>query len=180
MFKLLNDETRIIAVKEYSRRRMVVILFLFCTLVLIAIFGIFPSYTVSSSRKEIAMSRIEVLKKSPSSEDGRTLEKWLGLTNKKLTVLSPDASTDEPYEIFQKIIAAKPAGVSLLGLRWDKTGTAVTISLSGIARDRQALLALQEALNSSKSFSKAVLPVSSFAKDKDLEFELSISPIMKK
>ncbi|MES2214061.1 MAG: PilN domain-containing protein [Patescibacteria group bacterium] len=176
----MNDETRAVAVKEYSRRRMVIVLFLFCTIVLVGILELFPSYMLSFSRKNIAAARIEQLKRSPSSEDGRVLEKWLSLTNKKLVVLSPDMGSDLPYEIFQKIIKVKPAGISLFSLRWTKSAEGATITLSGTARDRQTLLAFQDSLNASKAFSKAVLPISSFAKDKDLQFEVSVSPVIKK
>lgn len=176
MFKLLNEESYKLAVKEYEARRLVLALSLLSIVLAAGIIELLPSYLVSNSRKQEAASRIEVSKHSYSATETKELQAWLATTNKKLSILSPEANTDKPYELFTKIITLKPAGVSLTGFRWKKSDSKITISVFGTAKDRQSLLAFQEQLNSSSAFSKATLPVSSFAKDHDLEFELSITP----
>lgn len=177
MFKLLNEESRTLAVKEYETRRLVVAFSLLSAVLLVGIAELLPSYVSSSVRKAEAVSLIEVSKHSTASADAKSLQTWFAVTNRKLALLSPKTNTDIPYELFARVISLKPAGVSLGGLLWKKSDTGAVISVSGVAKDRQALLLFQEQLNSSHQFSRAVLPVSNFAKDRDLEFELSISPL---
>ncbi|KND48500.1 MAG: hypothetical protein AB200_02105 [Parcubacteria bacterium C7867-005] len=179
MFKLLTENSRAKVEREYKIRRTTIIFSGISFSLFIGIFALVPSYITSNYRMDEVVSRTEALKHSTSASDGLAMEEWLSLTNEKLKAVSPEQDTDKPYEFIQKIIFVKPAGISILNISWkidDKDRKKRNISLSGVARDRKTLIDFENRLNSSDNFSKIVLPVSNFAKDKDIEFQLNLSP----
>lgn len=176
MFKLLNEIAKISVEREYSQRRIVLALIGLSLILIIGIVSLVPAYVLSSARLSEANIRTESLKLLPSSQDGFALEKWLADVNQKISLFSRSADQNKPYELFTKIIFIKPRGVSLSKFSWKAEGNKLDLTIAGVASDRQALLDFEEALNKTKIFSKAAVPVSSFAKDKDIDFELTISP----
>lgn len=177
MFKLLSDTARQKVSTEYHLRRVIVIMIGITIVLLVGIIVLIPSYILSVSHENVALSRIEALKNSPTQHTSVELVSWLVETNQKLALLSPSMNNDSPYENFQKIIVVKPTGVTLQKFSLTKDKKEITIFIQGTASDRNVLLDFQNRLNTSGNFSKATLPVSSFAKDKDINFDISLAVI---
>ena len=174
MFKLLSDEARKKVSEEYILRRSVVMLVGISAVVVVGIVSLVPSYVISESHIHLAQARTAALKNSPTGGMRDELVSWLDVTNKKIKILSPNTQTSIPYENFIKVINSKPSGIRIAELEWSKTDTDTSLIVRGNSNDRQALLDFQSKLNETNTFSKAVLPVSNFAKDKDIDFELKL------
>ncbi|CAN5145635.1 hypothetical protein BH11PAT3_BH11PAT3_0910 [soil metagenome] len=174
MFKLLTDEARQKVSEEYAMRRGVVTLLGVSAVLVVGIVALIPSYVISDSRIRVAEARTDALKNSTTGEKREELVSWLSVTNKKLKILSPGSQTSTPYEYFIKVVNSKPAGIKIVEMEWLKTDTNTQLVIRGSANDRQSLLDFESKLNETNVFSKAVLPVSNFAKDKDIDFELKL------
>ena len=176
MFKFLTDRARLKASREYSLRRLIVGLGGACAILIVGVIALLPSRIISNSRMNESTVQIEALKSSRLTQDSHSLVVWLDELNQKLAVLSPVDNKSEPYEVFTNMINAKPAGISLRSFFFKTDNKVISVSVSGVAKDRNSLLDFENSLNNSGNFSKVVLPISSFAKDKDIDFDLSLSP----
>ena len=174
MFKLLSEPAREKVYTEYSLRRVVIFVIGLNAVLFVGIVALIPAFILSMSHLNVAESRTTALKNSPTHETSLELVKWLSETNQKLSILSPATNKDAPYEYFQKIIGAKPQGISLQSFNLKKDKKDISISIQGSAVDRKALLDFESQLNASGNFEKAIIPVSNFAKDKDINFDLSL------
>lgn len=177
MFKFLSDEQSVKVKKEYRLRRLAMIVFLGVVCLLALLVSLIPAYITSYSRQTEAENLINTLSQSPTVKEGQSLQTWLVNTNRKLSALSPDKNIDLPYDLFVQVLNNKVNGVRITGLSYRKVGKVPTIFVSGVARDRQVLLSFEDKLNLSKQFSKVNIPASAFAKDKDINFEINMTPI---
>jgi len=177
MFKLLTEEQSTKVKQEYRLRRAIVILLLFaCNLIIFIVF-LFPVFIISFSKQTEANNLIKTLNLSPSVKDGQNLQAWLINLNQELSAISPDKDMDKPYETFVKALDSRVSGIRITGLSYKKVNQIPTLFVTGLASDRQTLLEFENKLNLSKQFSGVTIPSSTFAKDKNLDFEISMIPL---
>lgn len=78
-----------------------------------------------------------------------------------------------PQEVINAIIKVKPLDVSILQYKLDlDTGK---INFGGIAATRESLIKFKEGLEGNKDFGLVTIPLSSFEKEVDLEYEASFT-----
>lgn len=176
MFKLLTDNARLKATKEYSTRRLIVGLGGVFLILLVGVIALFPSYIISNSRLYEATSRLNTFKNTSSTQDAHNLVVWLSEINQKINYLAPVDNEVLPYELFLNVINIKPSGISLKSLTMKKDTKTITIDVTGVAKSRQDLYNFENNLNNSGKFTQIVLPISSFAQDSNIDFEFSFSP----
>ena len=177
MYKLLPEKRLNDIEREYKFRRSILMIISLCVVFAIGIAILVPLYIFSMTKERSAVNRLEVTKKLPLLENGQNIDEWLKSTKEKQRILAPALKKDEPYEYFNRIISLKPEGISLKNLSWKRDPKGTVISVNGIASTRNTLLMFEQALNNSGQFSKAALPVSNLARDKNIDFSLTISPL---
>lgn len=176
MFKLLTEEEKEKVLREYNFRRGVVILTALIVVIIIGMAGLFPSYVLSRVRQKEVEERVKIAGNTELQEDSSGLRFWLKETNLKLKILDPALDQDRPSDFIESVLAEKSAGVKIVSLEWTKVDGKITLSISGIAQDRQTLLSFENELNSSGKFVEATLPVSNLAKEKDISFRVKLTP----
>lgn len=174
MFKLLPDEAKIKISKEYASRRAAMFLMAFIAVLVIGLVGLLPTFILSSIKKSELNSTVNALANTQNAKNSKVSEQWLADINQKLQILSPALDNVRPVEFIAKAIEEKIPGIILTGFQWlaDKDGNSLT--LSGIAKNRETLLNFQNSLNSSENFSNVALPVSNLAKDKNISFQIKL------
>lgn len=176
MFKLLTEEERYKVRREYIMRRAIVMLSAFILVLIVGVIGLLPSYVLSNARQNEVLERNRIISSSKQHEDNSDLEAWLVGINNELQILSPKLDTDRPSDFIDKILDERTSGVRITEFSWIKTKGGVTLSVSGVGRDRQTLIAFENSINSSGQFSNVVLPISNLAKDRDIDFQIKFSP----
>lgn len=177
MFKLLTDESREKVSQEYKTRRLIVIILALILIAVIAIIGLMPSYILSNSREQEATEHLKLTAEIDNQEEGRELRTWLTDTNKKLVTLAPSLDVDRPSDFIEDVIDLKPVGAKITSFSWSKIKDKVILSVSGTASDRQNLLRFENNIKNSILFSDVTLPISDFANDRDISFQIKFSPI---
>lgn len=177
MLKLLTEEERKKVAHEYHSRRAAVIIVALVSILIVGIIGLLPSYILSSTRYKEALEWDRVVDNSSLKEDEAELQAWLAETNRRLTALSPKLDVDRPSDFIKKVLGQKVSGISITNFSWGKVSGKVTLSVSGEASSRQALVAFKDRLSASGYFSDVTLPVSDLAKDKEISFQIKFSPI---
>ncbi len=75
----------------------------------------------------------------------------------------------------KELMAQKPAGISILGFSFGRTGKTLAIQLSGIASTREDLLAFQQNLTGNPHFSQINYGQSFVTQKTDISFTLSVT-----
>ncbi len=164
--------------KEYARRRLIVGLWSFAFVLVVALVGTMPAFTLASTRNQEMQERLHIMSlESPDVED-ESLLTWLSQTKVKLAALSPQLDQSHPSFIIETFLAEKPGGVYVTTMTWDarSANESETLVVSGLAVDRQALLSLESGLNASGKFSEIDLPLSTLAKERDISFQIKLVP----
>lgn len=177
MFKLLTREEEEKVRYEYVMRRVIVMFSALIFVLVVGIIGLLPSYVLSDARQNEILERMRVTGNAGQSEDDLKLQSWLTKINNELQVLSPKLDTDRPSEFIKKVLDNKSTNIKLTGFSWAKSGDQIDLSINGVARDRQALIAFQNKINLSGQFSEVTLPISNLAKDRNIDFQMKFSPL---
>ena len=144
---------------------------------LIGVIGLLPSYVLSNARLNEVLERTRIINSLGRGDDEPDLRGWLLETNQKLRILSPKLDTDRPSDVIEKIVDQSLKGLRITGFLWTKVEGGITLSVNGVAQDRQTLITFENRLNASKYFSNVTLPISNLAKDKDIDFQIKFSPL---
>ncbi len=178
MFKLLTEDGQKKVEREYKTRRTIVMLLAFILVLIVGVIGLLPSYILSNIREKEALTRVKILSNSNlEGENGAELQAWLVETNRRLKALSPKLDTDRPSNFVEQVLEQKLAGIRITALTWLRSKDKITLSVTGVAEDRQKLVMFENKINSSGYFSNVTLPISDLAKDKDILFQIKFSPI---
>ncbi len=178
MYKLLTEEEREKVLKEYSERRFVVILGALILILIVAMVGLFPSYLLSNVRQREVEERVRITGEAGLKEEDRELQAWLTNLNFKLRMLSPKLAVDRPSGSIQDVLKEKIPGIRLEAFSWSKIDGKIFVMVSGVAQNRQTLLAFENKLNASRKFDAVTLPLSSLVRDRDIDFQVRLSPLI--
>lgn len=180
MFNLLPQEHQKKLKKEYLHRRSTLILIAFFCLGIIGILTFIPSFILSLQRAQSIPYEYKVTEEDSSISVSELNHRINDLKNDVTTVLKRN-SVNQINEIFKNIIDMKPAGISLKGLSYKKQNKEpLKVYLAGVALTREDLLSFARKLEMFSLFEHVNVPVSSFAKDKDIEFSLELVENIKK
>ena len=177
MFKLLTETEKQKVTHEYLMRRTIVMLCAFILVFVIGIIGLFPSYTLSNIRYTEALERTRVVGSAQQRNDDLALQVWLKEINYRLNILSPALDTDRPSILIEQILGQKGAAIIITSFSLVKAKDKVSISVNGVAADRQSLIVFENRVNALEIFSKIVSPISNLAKDKDIDFRIQLMPL---
>lgn len=177
MFNLLPQEKKFYIHREYVLRRI----FLYMTMLAFVLGILFvlmvPSYIMSKVREKDLEAQAILINSKTQNTSINTDQASLSKIKEIVGVLK---SKQSPYarDLFANIISHKTPDIRLRGLSYThKEGEGIALALVGTAKTRESLINFQKSLGQEKSFSKIDLPISQFAKDKNLDFSISINVI---
>ena len=97
--------------------------------------------------------------------------------NELAQLLAESATTTSPVAVLAALDSIAGRDVNITGFQLSKDEGAIsTISVSGVANTRTALANFRSGIEAHPFFAKAELPISNLAKDKDISFNISITP----
>lgn len=160
--------------KEYSLRRLSIIFFILSIVLIISFILLFPSYLLSRVRETTVSLDLESIKKvtnaaNPNDDitnrlrDAKDKARALQITEKKLPV----------YDIFHSF-QNKPRAIKLKDISYGKVGEDIVVSIQGRADTRESLTEFERQLKENPNFSGVNLPISNFAKEKNIDFSMNI------
>lgn len=175
MFYLLPESEKKIILVEYKlRRTIIMLLFLSATCTISAVF-LLPSYIISSAKDDEVMEKVDAVTTSTILQEGNELNARLSQTNLKLEALRPSMAGLSVDAVHLVLVHKKP-GIQLTGFAYRKgEKETAQLSVSGMASTRDVLLEFVKELKAENAFSDVQLPVSNFAKDKNIEFNLEVT-----
>ncbi len=176
MFNLLPQNIKNRIIKEYSLRRLIVIFaFVLCLQILFVIF-IFPTWYVSSSNERSLALETQDLNNYLVKSDSGKIASTINDINTKIKLLNTTLEYPKVIPIINKLISYKNKDIHITEIVFNAVSSMESsINIKGVATDRETLLSFFKSLQNDKTFSKADLPISNFAKDKNIDFSINIS-----
>ena len=174
MFTFLPDDYKKDAVKEYRLRLASVCLMLVCIFFVLGATLALPTFTLLRTEKAIAIAERDLILKN-LNENPETLGKEISALNAKIKFIVETTDTHSMISILERVLTQSGNGISIQSLSLKRATAASTISIGGIASSRDSLVTFSKRLQGEPSFSRADVPVGSFAKNKDIPFNLSIT-----
>lgn len=176
MFNLLpeNEKRNIRAI--YNARQTILALLLLTITGVIAFLFIIPSFMLTKAKEAETVSQVGSLRASLATKNVEDLNKAIAVARDEIKALEEaDGAAHSVYDLFLKILSHKSVDVRVTGLLYGTAGKRHEVVINGIARDRESLLTFAQEIGKEQVFSDISLPVSNFAKNKDIEFSFSIT-----
>lgn len=174
MLHLLTEEHREKVTREYKKRVIIVFLLGIFVVMLISSAFLLPIFFTSYGR----YSEVSIQKDSLDNQAIKTDE------SSSLSVKNMIASLDAVHTfdsqksisgIVANIVKSKPSGVQLKGMVFSPVDdSSVTVDIAGRASTRNSLVSFNEKLKQNQTFSQVLVPLSSFAKEKDIDFSMKL------
>ncbi len=159
--------------KEYLMRIGVTVLAVFFLLELFAGVVFAPSYYNVAAMVTVLTDTL-AQKKKLTPEGSVEAERSLAETKEEIALLKP--SSELPISVaLEELMAQKPAGISILGFSFGRTGKTLAIQLSGIAKTREDLLAFQQNLIGNPHFAETKYGQSFVTQKTDISFTLNVT-----
>lgn len=176
MFNLLPKTKKEIIRREYRVRLAVVYLWLLFAALVISSLLLLPSLFLSSANERAAQLRFDTLLKSLESGNAADIDAILIDTKSQLALLESRNPKVFLYELLMLIASAQTDRLSLTGLSFGApTEGKRDIDIAGIAQNRSVLLSFAQTLEQTGLFEKVEVPISNFAKDTDINFNVRAS-----
>lgn len=173
MFYFLPEEYKKAAVAEYRQRLTIVGLGLALAFMAIGCVLALPTYAVLQTRKESAVMERDAFVHN-LKEDPEKLRAEIGSINTKIAMVKDTTSTLPVTAILERLLAQRGNGILITNISVKRGGGTGSLSLSGIASSRDALVSFSKRLQGVPSFKDVNLPVNSLARNKDIPFSISI------
>jgi len=181
---LPNDEKQQVR-REYSLRRQIMVLMLLGVIGIIAIIALFPSYVIVQQRFAEVKAELSDLEEEVDTSSSERITQRLQRTNTVLDILAPYSDHVPFYVYIRRLFEQTPHGVRVSGatyesnLKKDEDGNVqeeiVTVTITGIAQNRDTLTALKRDLESMDMIESVSLPVSSIAERENIEFNMEVT-----
>jgi len=176
MFNLLPTKEKKRIIQEYRLRLITVILFFSFSVGLVASLFLLPSYIISSSKDREISERIESVRMSTILREADELNSRLVETNLKIQSLLIGQNSEQTTDLFNIILQKKTSAVRISSISfYSKEGDKKEIVLNGVASSRDSLSNFVKSLEEEEIFSEVIIPVSSFAKERNATFSIQIN-----
>lgn len=179
MTNLLPQEKQAVIAREYKYRLATVAIFACSVVVFISAGFLLPSFIISNAKlstvvKEAQKARAISELQNTKSTSGETLKD----TKNKLALLISDPNEQSVQNILGLITKNKPSDIRIQNISYSRStdgGEDGKITITGIAKNRESLTKFSSETQSQSIFKNLDLPISNFAKDKDIAFSMQIA-----
>lgn len=128
------------------------------------------------SKEKESMTLINITNKIMSSKDSTSIASIISDTNTKLNIISKIMLYPKVLPLVDIILSNKISTIRINQMSYTSgKESSATINLGGISDTRDSLVLFVKKLEASKAFKEVNLPVSNFAKNKDIDFSISMT-----
>ncbi len=173
MFNLLPKTEKETIRREYHIRLAVVSLWLLFAVGIISSALLLPSFLLSLEKERTAQQHFDALAKSVERKSAADSDAVLKGAKSRLALMSREAPKVFLHELLMLIVSIKTDRISLTNFSFTEPVEGKReIAIAGVGKDRSALLSFVKALERTGLFEKVEVPISNFAKDTDIDFEV--------
>ncbi len=176
MFNLLPDSFKEDLRKEYKLRRYIIILLFISFVQLSSLVFLFPSWATSSYKEEAITAEVEKMNQADNVSNSNSIRSSIRSLNKDLSLFDSYLKYTKAMPFFDVILSKKTSSIRITNMTYSSVSTSTaTINLQGFSSTRDSLVNFKKNLDDSKAFINVDLPISNYAKDKDINFSMSLT-----
>lgn len=165
--------------RQYRIRAAIVALFMLSVAGMIGVGSLFPTYLYVNTEEEAQLGEVASLREDKDNSGIGGVEKELQADAAQLAVLTTNDSLRRHSTIIEDMVGTR-GNVSVTSLAVGEVSTtSVSIIMQGVAPTRESLLAFKTRLEGLMMGNKVELPISGFARSKDIPFSLRVTYILK-
>ena len=177
MLHLLTDEYKKKVSREYAHRVLIVVSCIVIGLSALGILLIAPSYLkIHSTYTKLINERDLYAEKIKSRQDDNSVDGLRNVMN-SITILNTYGQQYSVRDIVLDLVARKQKGISISRISFSKPKDISILEVSGKADTRASLVSFSEELKKDTAFSGVTIPLSSFAREKDIDFSLKLTVV---
>lgn len=173
MLNLLLKEEKQEIKKEYLFRYLTIALFCLSGIFILCIGSLIPSYFLLKVDQEVLNQELSVAQDAELNSDRQRLKEKLADLQKTLNIV--DTPSSQISIFIQKITEIQPRDINLLNIDFSNDDLGPKILLQGNANTRGSLASFIDSLETVPEFENVNLPFSSFARDSDIPFSITIN-----
>ncbi len=175
MFNVLPDSLKDNIIREYKERRWVVILLFFIFAQLIFLVFMMPSWIISKSRELDVIEQVSKMDKSETFSTANSLKPVIRTLNNELGIINRTLEYQEFTPIFDAVLSKKTNSIKITDISYvGNSSTTAVMVLQGVSSTRDALVNFKEGLADLKLFKTIDLPISNYAKEKNIDFSITL------
>jgi len=175
MFNVLPDNFKEEIRKQYRGKRTIVWLSAVIALQISTLIFLMPSYVYLTFQEKNLVAQNDSSGQTQQTQSTAKISQIFKTTNAQLSALSLSVSSSSTSDLIAHLISLKGSSITFQEITYTMdTATSSTIALSGVAATRESLLSLAKTLEADDSFENVDLPVSNFAKDKNIDFSMTM------
>lgn len=175
MFNLLPENLKNKIKKDYNLRRAVVVFAFIIFLGATFLVFLFPSWIVSIYKEEQFSLQAKNSNQSTLEGDVNVVALNIKKINSELRTVDTAFGNRKVIPTINIILSKKTKSISIKELTYkSEDPTNVTVFIEGVSATRGSLLAFVKSLEETKAFKAVNLPISNFAKDKDIAFSINL------
>lgn len=174
---LLPSERERMLARGYYLRLVVVGVIFVILLVVAAGILLIPTYLFLTNSIHANTLQLATVDAALASANEKEISARFAALSGAATTLTTHAKVPTASTIIGGVLAVPHGGVALTSFTYSPTNgkSPKTVSISGIAKTRDALRTYQLALQGASGVASAVLPVSAYAKDADISFNIILT-----
>lgn len=179
MINLIPNEEKKIMTRDFYFRLLVVFFMIIGSCVLITSVSIIPSYLNSLYKKNLANQKLAAQNATPKPEVDQKTTAELADFDKKLSLVENAEKNkyDPSSKVINEVLSRVTANIKINEINYQNDSVlGKSINVIGIASNRQDLLVFRQSLGADSAFKNVNLPISSYVKDSDISFYVSIVP----
>jgi hypothetical protein len=179
MINLIPNHEKKTKVKDFYFRLTVVSFVVLALCILIASIAILPSYFLSSVRRNLVATKIEVQTNQAIPQASQDILATIATLKSKIDLV--ENAEKKKYLISEKIInqimLQKMPEIKIKQISYENTTTGgKKVVIRGLAPSREKLLLFRQALEDDAAFKKVDLPISNFVKGSNIPFSINLIP----
>jgi hypothetical protein len=175
MLHLLTDEYKKKVSREYAHRVLIVVSVIISFLSVIGIILIAPSYLkINSIYTKITSDRDSYSEKIKLRQDDSSVDGVRNVMN-SISILKTYNTQYSVRSILLDLVSRKKKGISISHIAFSNTKDSPTLRVAGKADSRASLVSFSEELKKDTNFTGVTIPLSSFAREKDIDFILKLT-----
>lgn len=176
MFNLLPDNLKEKIRSEYYLRLIVVVFVFVIGIQVSFLIFLFPSWLISMEKEKEIISQSEISGKSLQDSQIDLVNSAINTINAKLRVINTTLEYPRVVSLIDSILSQKTGSIHIDGITYISQGvTTGKMVIAGTSTTRESLVVFAKKLEESRLFSSVDLPISNFAKDKDIDFSISMT-----
>jgi Tfp pilus assembly protein PilN len=179
MINLIPNQEKKEMTKGFRYRLAVLFLAMAGVSLVFAFMAVLPSYFLSSAKKRIVYSKLDIQKNEPVPLLEEQTVATIKDLNHKLDIVEKAEKNkfSISLKVINSIVLKKMPSIKITTFTYENVAvTGKKISIQGTAPSREVLLSFRQALEDSTSFKQVDLPISNFVKGSNIEFYLSLIP----